>query len=503
MKAGEGKVKMKIRFIEPSNAPYKDSMLNHFVYNKYIRTPSHGLMILAAVVENYNKEHNIDDDILIYSECIAKFTKRIWADILSADVVFISIFTFSAPRGYEIADTIKAISKDKTKVFIGGLHATLCYEESAQYCDYVMTGEGDEQILEVLSAIRNGNGISIKEIKGIAYKNKDGKVVYTGKHRLPENIDVIPARHLMYGYTQAIKHEPVWAQVHASRGCPHDCAYCALVAAFGRCMRKRSKENVIADLEDVLQFYKKNGPHRLANMLWITDDNFFADRKWAMEVLNAVIKADIARRYKYEFVIQARYEVGFDDEMLDLLKRAGFTQLAMGIEFLEDEEFADYNKKCTRDEVINSIHNIQSHGLNVRGLFIMGADTHTKGVGKKLANFVIEHNICGVLIQSMYFIPGTPVYETHKDKLLHTNWAKYDGNVVHKPEHMTPAELQQEIIIASKTIYSTKRIISETIKRRGVNRILFIGEYFWQWSVRNNLKKELKNLEKLGGGLNG
>ena len=89
------------------------------------------------------------------------------------------------------------------------------------------------------------------------------------------------------------------------------------------------------------------------------------------------------------------------------------------------------------------------NGLTI-GLFIVGADNHVKGVGERLADFVISHDICGVLIQSMYFVPGTPVYKTHKNKLIHTDWSKYNGNVVHYPEKIAPDDLQREIISPAK-----------------------------------------------------
>ena len=53
------------------------------------------------------------------------------------------------------------------------------------------------------------------------------------------------------------------------------------------------------------------------------------------------LKAIIDSGIRYRFTVQARYEVGFDDEMLELLKRAGFIEVAMGIEFLEDEAFEE------------------------------------------------------------------------------------------------------------------------------------------------------------------
>ena len=120
----------------------------------------------------------------------------------------------------------------------------------------------------------------------------------------------------------------------------------------------------------------------------------------------------------------------------------------------------------------------------MRGLLIVGADNHPKGVGDRLAEFVIEHDICGALIQSMYFIPETPVYETHKDRLIHTDWSKYTGHVVHFPERIAPDDLQREIIRASKKIYSFRRLMHTLFFKRGLERILFIGEFFWHQSTR-------------------
>ena len=91
--------------------------------------------------------------------------------------------------------------------------------------------------------------------------------------------------------------------------------------------------------------------------------------------------------------IQARYEVGFDDEMLELLKKAGFFELDMGIEFIDDASFKTYHKTSTKEQIEKSIKNIQKHGLSVRGLFILGSDNQKKGCGKELADFVIKNKI--------------------------------------------------------------------------------------------------------------
>jgi radical SAM superfamily enzyme YgiQ (UPF0313 family) len=335
------------------------------------------------------------------------------------------------------------------------------------------------------------NGSPI-DFAGVAYE-KDGAVVFTGERKPPENIDTIPDRYLLYRYHKMAGHNTLWAQVHASRGCPHDCDYCVIVRHLGRKVRTRTPDNVVEDIRQSIRFHDERFFPRLNKALWLTDDNFFADRAWAISVLNAIIDSGI----KYSFTIQARYEVGLDDEMLVLLKRAGFVELAFGIEFLDDASFERHNKKCTYDEIVKAVSNVQKHGLNARGLFIVGTDNHTRGIGAQIADFVFKHNIRGILIQSMYFVPTTPAFDANKDRLIHQAWGKYTGNVVHYPAKITPYDLQQEIIYAISKVYSVKRLFHAVFHERWFDKMLFLGEFFWQRSVRASLKRELPFLKRL------
>ena len=75
---------MKIRFIEPGNRPYKPTILNYFVYDRYIRTPSVGLNTLATIVK---REY---PDTYMYSESISKIPMK---DLQDSNIIFISIVT--------------------------------------------------------------------------------------------------------------------------------------------------------------------------------------------------------------------------------------------------------------------------------------------------------------------------------------------------------------------------------------------------------------------------
>jgi len=469
----------KVRFIEPgSDIPQKQSISNIFTYNKFIRNPSTGLIILTTIVKQSI------DDTLMYSEAISKVD---FDDVTDSDIVFIGINTFSAVRGYEIAKIIK--EKSNALIVMGGLHATLNYKEAALYCDYVLRGEGEEIIMKFIKAINNND---LLNFSGVVYY-KDGKLICTGDPVPPQNLSTIPDRNLVHGYKKVAKYDTLWPQVHASRGCPHNCDYCTVIKLFGRTMRTRTPENVVEDIRQAVAFHKRKIIPRLNDVVWITDDNFHADRTWAVTLLQAIIDSEP----KCHFSIQARYEIGFDDELLELMKKAGFIEVAMGIEFLEDESFEEFNKKSSRDEIVRSIKNIKKHGIGVRGLLMVGADNHTIGVGKKIVDFVIKNKIHGVLIQSMFFVPGTVAYDTHKNSLIHENWEKYNGNVVHYPKNISPYDLQKEIIYASRKIYSLKRLLANLFRYKWVNKILFFGEFFWQRSFRKELADELSFLKSL------
>lgn len=469
---------MKIRFLEPGNRPYKPTPLNYFVYDRYIRTPSVGLNTLATIVKE------LVDDTYMYSESISRIDM---ADVEDADIVFIGIFTFAAVRGYELADLLRAHGRGL--VVLGGLHASMNCAEAARHCDYVLLGEGDETIRAFVDAVGRGER---PDFPGLAWMEGE-ELRSTGYPPPPERFETIADRNLVHNYSKMVGHSTLWPQVHASRGCPHNCDYCALVRHFGRRVRTRSPENVVADIRESIRFFHR-GHVRLAKDLWLTDDNFFADRDWAMSVLRAIVDSGI----RYRFNVQARYEVGFDDEMLDLLRQAGFFELDLGIEFLDDASFATYHKKSTRQEIIDAIRNIRAHGLSVPGAVHPGLRRPGGGRGRPAGRLRHPEPHPGHPDPVYVLRPRHARYtRPTRDRLLHQDWSKYNGNAVHFPRRMTPYQLQLEHIRASRKIYSWRRLFSALVREDPIHKLLFLGEFFWHMSVRSDLKKELPYLKRI------
>ena len=505
----------KLRFIEAGAVNrYRKSWKNRFLYNGSICNPSTGLITLTTIAKR------LVDDTLMYSESISSID---WDDVTDADVVFISINTFNATRGYEIADGLRKrdsmnngvtnADPHRPLVVLGGMHATLNYPEAVQHADYVLLGDADESLVEFIEALQcsdkqhegshehhqdSGNPILPQlsegkwqaherpvQIPGLAMlsmdHNGEAHVITTEERSQPTDIETIPDRSLVYDYARmAKKYDTLWPQVHASRGCTGTCDYCCVIAHFGRRIRTRSPEVVVEDIRQAIAFHNRSFPPRLSRAVWLTDDNFSLDRTWAKSVLHAIIDSDIS----WPISVQARWELGFDDEMLALMKQANFFEVSLGIEFIDDASFVRYHKHCTREKIEQAIANIQAHGIGVRGLFILGSDEDTLGVGKRLGQFIIDNKIHGCLIQSMFFVPGTPVYEQNKDRLLHHNWELFNGSVVHRPKNMRPVQLQQEIINASHKAYSLRRLLYALVHAKGIFKVLAIGETIWHAHMR-------------------
>ena len=106
--------------------------------------PRLGSILLATILKNkgYNTKVFIEDIAVID-----------WKQLEDADLIGISSITSTAPRAFQIAERF---SKMGIPVAIGGPHSTFLPEESLQYADYVIRGEGEETLVELIEHLEAG-----------------------------------------------------------------------------------------------------------------------------------------------------------------------------------------------------------------------------------------------------------------------------------------------------------------------------------------------------------
>jgi radical SAM superfamily enzyme YgiQ (UPF0313 family) len=233
----------------------------------------------------------------------------------------------------------------------------------------------------------------------------------------------------------------------------------------------------------------------LPSIVWITDDNFSSDKKWAKDLLKELAKLE----KDHKFVIQARADIGYDDELLELMSKANIGIVYMGIESLSQKSLDNFNKDLSVEDIKHAIKKIRSYGMNVHGLFVFGDDEFKKGDGLEVAKFVRKHKLSGVLIQPMIPFPGTELFRKLKKdgRILNEDWQHYDGKVVFSPKNMTAAELQKEIYDCYRKVFSPLRVLKFLLFGPKGFKLAGLGESIFrhlEWIKKKNyIRDKLSN----------
>ena len=136
----------------------------------------------------------------------------------------IMLYSFATAQAEEVYREV-AGSKVKAVYVAGGPHPSARPEEALRHFDYVVIGEGEETLPELLGVIRGGG--DPEGVRGIAYR-REGAVRITP-----------PREHVDLDLYPPFK-PPIFSPLEISRGCPWGCAYCQTPCLFGRRMRHRS-----------------------------------------------------------------------------------------------------------------------------------------------------------------------------------------------------------------------------------------------------------------------
>lgn len=409
--------------------------------------PRLGIIILATMLKlsGYNTKVFIED----LSGPIEKLPRKIWKELLNADMICVTSITSTANRAFQIADIFKKIN---IPVAIGGPHSTFLPEESLQYADYVIRGEGEETLPELLKILGSSKSLdeSLEKIKGLSYKDlflKDSKnraILNHNKFReLIKNLDEapIPDFTLVYKWQEKAKVIPL----ATSRGCPFACKFCSVIPMFGREYRFKSVDRILEEIKDAAKYGKRH--------IFFIDDNFAAKKERTKELLRAMIDHGFTDNWS----AQVRTDVAKDPELLGLMKKAGCFALFIGFESINPATLSLYNKGQSIEDIKNVITAVKKEGIKIHGMFVLGSDTDDIATIRNTADFAIRMELESIQFMILTPLPGTPVFDDLRDsgRLIHTDWSKYDAHhAVFKPKLMTALELHIETMKAMGKFYS-------------------------------------------------
>ena len=394
------------------------------------------------------------------------------------DLVGISSISSTAPRAYALADFYR---EQGIPVVLGGAHPSFLPEEGLQHADYVVCGEGDEALPELVQAIEGGGDFS--QIGNVCYR--EGDVVHKNPWRpFLEDLDSLPIPN--YNLIHQWRGNRGCIAIATSRGCPFNCSFCSVILMFGRKYRSNSVDRILEEI-------RVNGSR--ASHIFFCDDNFTANRQRIKELCERLLRENI----KVEWSAQVRVESARDAELLDLMARAGCYMVYVGLESINPATLKAYNKSQDLDSIRECVINFHKYRIKVHGMFVFGSEMDHYQVIRDTVKFSRGIDLDSLQYLILTPVPGTPVYaELEKqNRIICRDWSQYDGHhTVFQPRQFTPYELQTETIRAMKKFYSfpsvVRRILARDwffVKLRVYGRILI-----WQsrWS-KNTYIRELRD----------
>jgi radical SAM superfamily enzyme YgiQ (UPF0313 family) len=196
--------------------------------------------------------------------------------------------------------------------------------------------------------------------------------------------------------------------IQFSRGCPFNCDFCNVTALFGHRPRTKTAAQIIAELDSLYAL----GWRRT---VFFVDDNFIGNKKQIKtEILPALIewrKGKVGMTFDTEVSIN----LADDAELMEMMAKAGFTNVFVGIETPNEDSLAECNKKQnTRRDLVESVKRIQRAGLQVQGGFIVGFDSDTPSIFQQQIDFIQKSGIVMAMVGLLQAPYGTQLYQRMK-----------------------------------------------------------------------------------------
>ncbi|OQZ00154.1 MAG: hypothetical protein B6D35_07550 [Candidatus Brocadia sp. UTAMX2] len=383
-----------------------------------------GLLSIGSVLSQHSYSVKILDGILGKVDLASELHQ-----IRPQETLFVGISSMTA----QLPSAVKAATIIREKhpslpIIWGGVHATLFPEEtcSDSLADIVVIGEGEYTCLELAEAL---SGIrDLHSIKGIVYKNGDGKTIFTG-NRSHHDLNALPFPkyelfHLDdYLYRAIIDREDIknrkfgkMLSIHSGMGCPYQCTFCINTTVYrdGKYYtrspyRGKSAVRLLDEIEVLLKKYN-------VDFIDFIDENFLVDKSRFFQFLDGIEERQLT--FTWFAGSRANY---FNPGYLthDVIARAsalGCVMMGIGAES-GSQRILDFLKKgITVEQIEYAASALNKHRIVSEFSFMIGLPYETPDDMLKTIRFVKKLRTIGPYVgtqspQLYRPIPGGELYD--------------------------------------------------------------------------------------------
>ena len=332
-------------------------------------SPPLGLLTVAAMLPAAWEKRLVDMNV----------SKLKPADLAWADMVFISAMAVQRESVLDILPKIKASGK----TIVAGGPLFTAEPEAYPDIDHLILNEAEITLPLFLSDLGRGKPQRIYATDEFADLTKTPVPLW-------ELIDLRYYDSLSLQFT---------------RGCPFNCDFCNVTALLGHKMRLKTTKQLIAELDKIYNLGWRRG-------IFIVDDNFIGNKRILKEeVLPAMIEWRKGKKGCL-FTTEASVNLSDDNELIEMMVKAGFAQVFIGIETPDDVALAECSKSQNRNrDLVSSVQKLQRMGLQVMGGFIVGFDSDDETIFQRMIDFIQRSGIVTAMVGLLQAPNGTQLYQ--------------------------------------------------------------------------------------------
>ncbi|MCD6340186.1 MAG: DUF4070 domain-containing protein [Verrucomicrobia bacterium] len=300
-------------------------------------------------------------------------------ELLWADYVMLSAMLVQREGAEEAARRCRELGKP----LIAGGPMFSSFEEATPLFPHIVRGEAEAVAADLVRDMEHGTL----------------KPRYTAPNR-PNLETVPPPRWDLVNFN----HYSTMA-VQFSRGCPFDCEFCDITAMFGRVPRTKSPKQLVGELEQLRRMGWRGG-------VFMVDDNFIGNRRRTRELLAEIVRWREENKPKMTFFTEASINLADDAELIELMVRAGFRRVFVGIETPEPESLRECRKVQNQHRDLGAaVRTLQRSGLEVMAGFIIGFDNDPPDIFKRQFEFIQRNGIATAMVGLLTALPQTRLYK--------------------------------------------------------------------------------------------
>lgn len=396
---------------------------------KFIRkratNPPLGLLTVASMLPGHWNKKLIDLNIEPLTE----------GSILWADYLFVTAMSVQQESALQVITRAQQLG---TCVVAGGPLFT-GDPDSFRHVDHLILNEAEITLPRFLDDLEKGSPLRLYQTDQFADLSLTP----------PPEYSLLKVRH----YAQL--------SLQFSRGCPFQCEFCEITALLGRKVRTKSSGQILKELDGI---YRSG----FRGNLFFVDDNFIGNRQiLKRQLLPHIIAWSRAHRNPFTFTTEASINLADDPELMKLMVDAGFERVFVGIETVNQESLTECQKNHNLGRnLVDSVQEIQSAGMEVTGGFIVGFDHDPPNIFQRQIDFIRQSGIITAMVGLLNAPNRTRLYQRLQNEGRILN--RFDGNNTNLSMNFVP-KMDKEVLLQGyhsilNGIYSSRAYYERLIR---------------------------------------